>query len=368
MAYYIDENGNLKQLLNVTEVVTLAEDIENVSILPTANADTMGKLYRYNNTIYAGVVTNGKHLTAPLISDDLNALPCAYDNEAELIAKLETLTYTGEGTGAYYPLFTVTYGENALTETISIFQEHGDKIYYYIGVYYNETLGEIWGSLSSWINGTLNLASMIAENAGCDESTIFVNEIDDSVKDLFAKYEISEIATKTDINISNNGYELIDEITLEEDVNTMTITQTKNGEALSNFKDFFVMFSGCFASASSGRLRTYSGASMYFCDMGITPTISTNYGWFIEINTIGECYDVPIAADYILRKSNWASGIISGFDVNNSIHAQGISTKTNITNTIQALQKANSSIDTLTVESTLSPFAAGASFKVFGRR
>lgn len=179
---------------------------------------------------------------------------------------------------------------------------------------------------------------------------------------------ISDVMSADDGNSGDNRYELIDEITLEEDVNVVTITQTKDGEALSEFKDFFIMFVGTFASASGGRLRCYSGASMFFCDVGASPAVSTNYGWFIEINTIGECYDVPNAADYILRKSIWSSGLIGGFNINNSIHSQGLSTKIGTNNTIQALQKVYSSLNSLTVESTLSPFAAGASFKIFARR
>lgn len=229
MAYYIDKDGKLKQLLNVTGVDIIGEDIKDVDELPTATAETVGILYRCGGVIYEGIkkTVYGDYIDTPTsgnIETDLNPLPCRYIDINTLTEKLTAL--------GSVEIITVNYdGTNTETITASA-----------AGV---STSGDTGSSqqytLEDWINGGINLYEYYS-GYGYNSATYTLTDVGISLlagQTINNEYVISPLVTK---DTAEQPYKLIEKITLTEATTQITRTAEIDGTEY-QFEKLFFKFS-----------------------------------------------------------------------------------------------------------------------------
>lgn len=83
------------------------------------------------------------------------------------------------------------------------------------------------------------------------------------------------------------GYELIDDVTLSEDVNDVAFTQSKSGVPVNEYADFFVLFLGKFTASETSAvyIRANDGV-WYYMYTGFAKSASSTRAFWAEINEL----------------------------------------------------------------------------------
>lgn len=364
------DTGEFMEINKSPDITDKADVINGVYALPKATGDTLGRLYRFKGKLYESIITDSEKFAGDITYSHLDPLWCSYSDVSELKAYLDTQEFDALGDdGEHFSrlFFIVLYGNDEREENVFIKKYSGYADGYIITTDYIS--GGEW-SLTEWVNGQAYIGRFITDATGCSSDSVSVLPYDAMFETLTVKREYGYSPLATDLAVSKmTGYEFVNSITLENDSDTVEITCNTDGEDLSCYKELFVLMSGKFKGTGSTGIRVNNGGNInFYVYNNFSVSADSNSGWWFKIEKIGECYDAVVNDNYSLKRIEYASTFLNGFDIANSIHTLGASSKTTVSGNISCVQSKFDNDSMVKLQSTAIQFAAGTVLKIFGRR
>lgn len=210
-------------------------------------------------------------------------------------------------------------------------------------------------------------------------STNSINSAIDEGRDLAKLYPtakavydfLGNIATDGDVSAGRNGfdsYKLLAETVLTEDAKQIKWTQTSTGEELTNYKDFFILWSGRFtATANEAYICHSNNGAKYHCYTQLQKTEGVNVGGWFKIDEIYISEDGKTG----IVKSTYPNNFLRNISITNSMTSQGLADNNRPVSSDIAMSEGSyaptSSIVFGGASSSISLFAAGTKAILLGR-
>lgn len=165
---------------------------------------------------------------------------------------------------------------------------------------------------------------------------------------------------------ADNDYELIDDVTLTEDVATVSFTQDRNGNPLTNYKDFFLYFCGSFTADESKAIyiRGNNGGHYFMWNTFSKTTTWKGFWHSIEEHEITD----GDGNTRVLFKSTYPASLLGNMN-NGAINTQGLADNNNNLKSDLTVGIDDAKVSSYDISSQgESVFATGSRFLLFGRR
>lgn len=198
------------------------------------------------------------------------------------------------------------------------------------------------------------------------------NADDDHYPSAKAVYDLfGNITTDGGVTTGGNGFEgykLLAETVLTEDSKQIKWTQTSTGEELTNYKDFFILWSGRFtATANEAYICHSNNGARYHCYAQLQKTEGVNVGGWFKIDEIYMSEDGKTG----IVKSTYPNNFLKNISTTNSMTSQGLADNNRPVSSDIAMSEGSyaptSSIVFGGTSSATSLFAAGTKALLLGR-